>query len=164
MKPFPIFYSLSFVFRYRLWSIIWWSELLEFIRRGWLEDLKTLWYRARYGWAPRDVWNLDHYLASVLAGSLKHLIYSGHSAPMGYPIKGPVSYHAPTDFGKWSTDLLKWSDAFREYVECDDVVWKPPFWTENGDYSKMEAEEKRRSENLHTALREMEPWFESLWD
>lgn len=37
--------------------------------------------RARRGWAPRDVWALDHHLCQVLAGMLDHLATTGHGWP-----------------------------------------------------------------------------------
>jgi hypothetical protein len=49
------------------------SRRLDRARDLW-DDIRTLYRRARHGWAPRDVWSLDHYLNRVLAGSLEHLV------------------------------------------------------------------------------------------
>src|SRR5690242_439924 len=79
-----------------------WFRTLSWRRPGWYVDLYTYWHRARYGWAPRDVWSLDHHLNRVLAGALEHLANTNHGAPVGY---GSVDGEGETDFTKWDTDL-----------------------------------------------------------
>ena len=150
----------------------WWSDLLEYLTGicfdeylheyanpsirfrlpGWVQDIYTYWHRARYGWAPGDVWSLDAYLCSVLAGSLEHLAEHKNGSPAGYPDGGETTNH-----DLWQANLKRWAQAFRENPN-DVAIYDEP------NYEKHRAEETRCRENLHKALREMEPWFEALWD
>lgn len=128
---------------YRRFCWHWWKDIAEYVFGGWYQDIKTYWHRARYGWAPRDVWSLDNYLAGVLAGSLEHLAKTTHGAPFGYPNMTPHVVESDTDHEKWEADLRRWAKAFHDYAEDED------FW-----YSK----------EVRDALLEIAPWFGSMWD
>jgi len=124
--------------------------------------MATYWHRARYGWAPRDTWSLDLYLNSVLGGALDHLATHSGGAPTGYGVDAPEGYDVDgnldtTNFAQWEADLRRWAAAFREAAE-DVTIYDAP------TYERQQAEERRRRENLHTALREIEPWWDALWD
>jgi hypothetical protein len=142
----------------------WWRDLLRWLTRGWMQDIATFWHRARYGWAPRDVWGLDHYLACVMGGTLRHLSDTTQGAPIGYPTKpdyrGLVAYDpdAEPNFDLWKADLRRWSDV------CTDFVTDNYYELYGNDVQWWNADEAARSLALHRALREMEPHFESLWD
>lgn len=92
-----------------------WYELAFWTIRWKLEDAlrspKTLYravkrfiQRGRRGWADEDVWNLDHYLSGVIAGTLKHLADTSHSYPLQYG-----------DFDSWRTTLLVMAGVFAKY-------------------------------------------------
>ena len=53
---------------YRRFCSAWWRDLFRSCTIGLIYDIKTYWHRARYGWAPRDTWSLDHYLATYWLG------------------------------------------------------------------------------------------------
>lgn len=145
------------------------------IRTFWF-DLHTLYHRARYGWAPRDVWSLDHYLNRVLAGTLERLAATAHGSPSGYPypdlhvrcgttVRPYREDDAPddvvTDHEQWQADLKRWARAFREAEEDDDIFEDgSPFRT--GE--ERQAEVDRRRDALRQALAELTPWWEALWD
>lgn len=130
-----------------------WWKTLRWGLPGWLHDIKTFWHRARYGWAPRDTWSLDYYLNGVLAGALQYLADHNHGAPAGYGSADNVE----TNFEKWDSDLRRWAKTFSEDSNDVKIYDKP-------NYEKHWAEEKRRREAIHLALREIEPWWDSLWD
>jgi hypothetical protein len=132
---------------------LWW-QTLTWRRPGWVVDIHTYWHRARYGWAPRDTWGLDGYLNGVLAGSLSHLAENTHGTPAGYP---SLTEWGETDHQMWSDDLKRWSKAFSEDPEDVDIYDKP-------DYTLHNAEEKRRRDAIHQTLKEIEPWWDALWD
>lgn len=151
-KPIPLFY-ITGGFRPFIWP--WWKQILKWVFfAGWWRDLRTYWYRARYGWAPRDTWSFDTYLCDVLGYGLEYLAEHKHGTPIGYP---DPNGGETTDHEQWVADLKRWASAFRENPHDVDI-YDAPY------YEKHNAEEKRRSENIHQALKEMEPWFESLWD
>ena len=127
-------------------------------RPGWYRDLYTYWHRARYGWAPRDTWSLDRYLNGVLAGSLERLANDAHGAPHGYPSRKVSGVDTPTDFEQWQNDLHKWAKAFSEDPRDVDI------YDSSNNYKEHTKEEKRRYKNLHKALKDIEPWWENLWD
>jgi hypothetical protein len=175
---------------YRLLCSHWWWDLLDYVVGvdrnryrelpeyaqwwhwldvgvpGWLRDVRTYWHRARYGWAPKDTWSLDDYLNGVLAGSLAHLAEHTHGTPCGYPMRGDEAAaivadgtweEMVTDHVRWEADLRRWAHAFSEEPNDVDIFDKP-------DYVRHNAEEKRRRDAIHQALREMEPWWDALWD
>jgi hypothetical protein len=151
------------------------SRGLTRIRTLWF-DARTLYLRARYGWAPRDVWSLDQYLNRVLAGSLERLAETTPGTPCGYPYgslhvrdgSGLRPYRnedhpndVVTDHEQWQTDLKRWATAFRQILNDDDVFTDDsPFQTS----AERQAELDRRRDALHQALAEMTPWWDALWD
>ena len=119
------------------------------IRWHWLQQLRNRWIRGRQGWCPEDVWSLDVYLAQVLAGSLKHLAATTNGVPAGYP---HLEETLPADIvcinsdsEQWTADLRRWAADFDRYVAYFDcgVPEDPP---------------------IEQTLKEMAPWFGSLWD
>lgn len=157
---------------YRRFCLPWWSDLVHHFtglawhqgfgmplaarwgRPGWVYDLQTFWHRGRYGWAPRDTWSLYSYIEKVLAGSLYHLAVGAHGAPVGYPGTDGTE---DTNFDQWEQDLKRWAQAFSESPDDVDIYDKPKYLRQN-------AEEQRRREAIHQALKEMEPWWDALWD
>jgi hypothetical protein len=135
-----------------------WWRFAALRRPGWAADIYTYWHRARYGWAPKDTWSLDHYLNGVLAGSLVHLADHSYGTPAGYPTLELTEATDATDHVKWEADLKRWARAFSE--DPDDV----DIYDASDGYVKQWAEEKRRRDAIHQALREMEPWWDALWD
>ncbi len=133
----------------------WWE--FAYVRRpGWLLDIHNYWHRARYGWAPKDTWSLDNYLNGVLAGALTHLADHSHGTPAGYPSVA-ATLETETDHAQWESDLRRWAKVFSEDPDDVEIYDKP-------DYTAQWAEETRRRDAIHQALREMEPWWDALWD
>lgn len=162
---------------YRRFSWWWWNDLCHYLigisydfnaselgRRpiwgsvpGWCYDLYTFYHRGRYGWAPRDVWNLDYYYNRVMAGSLEHLANTTHGHPPNYRGDGD-DMDGTIAAANWDSDLRKWANAFSEDPSDVDIYDR-----EDG-YKAHLAEETRRREAIHQALKEMEPYWEHLWD
>ena len=118
------------------------------ITYGWMLDVRDYWHRARHGWADRDTWELDVHLARVMGGSLAHLAECSNGSPGGYTHHGnamPID-DDDTDHDAWRADLRRWSDAMTQYATDD-------------SHRRDDG-----NEALHVALKEMEPWFEALWD
>lgn len=133
---------------------------------GWCYDLYTFWHRGRYGWAPRDTWSLDYYMNKVLAGALERLAQDSHGVPAGFPDRehtpdihavGSTDGDVDARFALWQAKLLEWAKAFSEDPQDVDIYDTPV-------YTQHRAEETRRRDALHKALREIEPWWEALWD
>lgn len=120
----------------------------------WCRDLYTYWHRARYGWAPRDTWSLDGHLNDVLAGTLEYLADHTHGCPSVY--YAGDQHDAPCH--KWNAKLRQWAHAFSE--DPNDVNIND----RENQYAQQKAEENRRRVNIHTALKELEPNWEHLWD
>jgi hypothetical protein len=74
--------------------------------------LREFIHRGRHGWAPRDTWGLDHYLARVMAESIHHL--ADHSA--GWP-----GFEGQT-YEDWTTELHKHAAVLAVYG--DDLDWE----------------------------------------
>lgn len=150
---------------YRPFTSYWWSQLWRYLIRGWYQDIYTYWHRARYGWAPRDTWNLDHSLNRVLAGTLTHLAEHCNGAPAGYP-RLKNRNHDKTDFKRWEYDLKRWGRAFEDlnWWEENDIYFprddNDPNWYQN----KLMPVEQFFAKRAEKALKEMAPWWQALWD
>lgn len=152
---------------YRWFSSNWWKEVLWYaigldmwselrVTRsspGWCQDIYTFYHRGRYGWAPRDTWSLDIYLNRVLAGSLTDLAEHTHGCPSRYFDASATD----NECHRWRAELRRWALAFREGAQDVDI------YDHDNNYAAHKAEEDRRSANLHQALKEIEPMWESLW-
>lgn len=147
---------------YRWFSTYWWTEFWHDVTSGFWRDCYTLYHRARYGWAPRDVWNLDNYLDKVLAETLRHLADTTHGTPSGYPHLTnppldddgmPITNHA-----QWVADLRRWADAF----DADEWEFEVTDETKIGEMWHQRALEVRQGKLQ--ALTELTPWWGSLWD
>ena len=158
---------------YRPLTRFWWGDLLWYAtgvsishlyafgdgrirwrKAGWYSDLHAYWHRARYGWAPRDTWSLDGHLNDVLAGTLEYLADHTHGCPQSYV----VAAKPYDECREWNTDLRRWAHAFSE--DPNDVAIND----RSQNYTQQRAEEERRRQNIHVALKEIEPVWESLWD
>lgn len=64
-------------------------------------------HRGRHGWAPRDCWELDGYLARVMGESLHHLAETEHGWP-GWENQ---------DFEDWVAELHMHADDLLIYAE-----------------------------------------------
>lgn len=184
----PIHFS-SYV-GYRRFCSSWWNELLRYtigitfdgwlhyrdikakpVRwgiPGWCYDIYTFYHRGRYGWAPRDVWSLDHYLNRVLGCTLAHLADTTCGTPSGYPLgaKAPSDKfgNPVTNHERWQADLRTWSAAFLDMHAWDDGGDMEAY--ENNtmparDLWKMKEDKQKKVEK---ALKAVAPWWGGLWD
>jgi hypothetical protein len=78
-----------------------------------LDQLEVFVQRGRRGWADRDTYDLDRYLSSVIAGSLRHLADISH----GWPGE---SSEWPT-FEQWLTQLRDLADTFDRFCQWEDI-------------------------------------------
>lgn len=161
--PFCSFGGYQRITRYWWANLLWYTTGVSIAHRyayirwrtpGWCDDLYTYWHRARYGWAPRDTWSLDGHLNHVLAGTLDHLAEHSHSCAQTYFDASAKD----NECHKWEAALRRWAQAFSE--DPNDVM----IYDRDDNYVQHRAEEERRRKNLHTALKEIEPVWESLWD
>jgi len=150
----------------RRFSSYWWKDVLWYTTGlhlsdalpitwsspGWCQDIYTFYHRGRYGWAPRDTWSLDIYLNRVLAGSLTHLAEHTYGCPSEYFDASATG----NECHRWDAELRRWALAFREDPQDVDI------YDHDNNYAAHCAEEERRSTNLHRALKEIEPMWESL--
>lgn len=156
---------------YRWFSSYWWKDLLSYPFYDFWRDCKTFYLRGRYGWAPRDTWNLESHLARTLAGTLNHLADHTHGVPATYPTGKTLPQDVATEgvydsaFILWQKDLRRWAKTFDDYYD----------WHMNGRelaYNVREKKgmnallrkEKEITNNITKTFREIGPWFRALWD
>lgn len=144
--------------RYNLW---------RFTPRGMYYTVLSIVQRARRGWADTDVYDLDHYLADVIAGTLRRLADTDHGWPQ--------SDEYPT-YESFVNDLRKMADAFELWNKLDDIetdeYWEPRekggklvcrFKSIEEQRAHWDACNKRREETLNEMRRIFDVW-PSLWD
>ena len=138
------------------------SAPFRFRTPGFIQDIYTFYHRGRYGWAPRDTWNLHNYYDQVIGDSLEYFADHLHGAPAGYPHNGTTHPDGfkdmDTDFAAWESDLRRWSQAFK-------TVGKDDYYELYGEnYHAWTDEENARRKTRNDALREMIDWWDGLWD
>ena len=156
MTPIQIFHITH---GYRVFSRYWWQRLLAYPFAQFWRDLYQAYHRMRYGWAPRDVWNLDGYLDRVLADTLLHLANTTGGSPSGYPFKKnpPLDDDGSpiTDHEQWTKDLIRWSNVFDECAAANDIAL-----SSSTGWQQRETFTERRTR----VLNEMSYWWDGLWD
>lgn len=158
---------------YTRWSAVWWNDLAAYVCGvsydldrarldvevpGWMRDVYTIYHRARYGWAPADVLDLDCYLNRVLGSTLAHLAETTQRAPYGYPyldVFDALEEHADeSDLTQWKNDLRKWSETFRHLH-----AWQ----TGSETVAPFDGDLFAHYYPLSQTLRELAPWWRGLW-
>lgn len=108
---------------YRRWIWEWWAHWLD--PRTYYYDLRAFYQRGRRGWADRDLWSLDDYLAGWMGDALHKLNEDSHHAD-AHGKKGLREYQqmiegwdaAERYISDWGEqDLKRWergSDIFKK--------------------------------------------------
>lgn len=93
--------------------------------RNWRRILRHRRERAQRGFSRYDVWNLDGYLAQVIADSLRELRTHGHGYPGTFPnqeawnrvleeIERPLRVWAETQLDMDADEMERWVSRCRE--------------------------------------------------
>lgn len=149
---------------FRWWKFGWGNSLKP---RRWYWGVKTFIQRGRRGWADRDVWNLDHYLARVIGESVHHLAVIDHGWPQ--------SETYPT-YESFVQDLCKIACAFERYSRLDveeaheyeqlpfSNRWRNLSAEEKGLLSEHYDRCRRRQEETLAEMKRIVDVWPSLWD
>lgn len=103
--------------------------------------IKGYFVRGYRGWADHDTWNLDSYLAEVLAGSLRHLAHRHFGCTHEFwdaEAKGDETH-------RWREWLLDKADWFEWYYRDKDGI------SDDTDWANLPREEVRRRIQVHNA-------------
>lgn len=112
---------------------------------------KEIILRAKYGFCPRDTWNLDTYLAIVLQNSLIWFSKNHH----GYP--GTMTNE------EYEEKLAQMIEYTKEYLI--DYIDLAPDTEDNEILTKYYKEaRKKREETLDAGFKLLRELFETLWD
>ena len=113
--------------------------------------IKEIILRAKYGFCPRDTWNLDTYLAIVLQNSLIWFSKNHH----GYP--GTMTNE------EYEEKLARMIEYTKEYL-IDYIDLAPD--TEDSEILTTYYKEarKKREEILDAGFKLLRELFETLWD
>ena len=101
-------------------------------------DRRNRQLRGRQGWVPSDTWNLDGYLAALLADALTYLRDHGHGHP------GNITQET------WDGILAEMVEGFAAWRDHDTVA--------------SVAAEDEAYRKLRRSLRLMHRWYGHLWD
>jgi len=158
---------------YAPFSSYWWGEVLSYVTGiylrsalvaqslrtqrvgwdtpGWWSDLNAIYHRARYGWAPRDQWNMHTHLEKVLSEMLFHFADTTHSyAPM-YPSSDAWS----AQLREWATDL----NALEQFEQSDEYLRL----IQTSDYETITQTEARLRGRRNAALEGLIESWDHLW-
>lgn len=149
---------------YKMTLSEWKNEIRYQLRR-----VGSFFIRGRYGWSPMDTWSFDHYLAGVLAPSLKHMAKVAH----GYPQWICEEYNLETDEHGWAKDpdtaigcwrLWLWDMGnWFEWYYKDEITLREGM-TDVEKREVIEFYEKRMKTFKTIILPSFFKHFESLWD
>lgn len=121
--------------------------------------------RARYGWAPVDVWNWDQWFTTIVPQMFRYLSKNAMAYPGRYPFATP---------DRWEVWLLKiadlieasnedWVDKNNEYYDAfhnniDDKEIYEKYAARNDELNKL------AHEHIKEALNEIGEYFYYIWD
>lgn len=139
--------------RFRLWG---------FFQRGWR------------GWADRDVWGFDSYLAGVTAAGLRRLEATRH----GYPVEFLPDYQTRWDhtseesdaasaaWGRWLIDKAEWLEWYHldEDGVSDDKGWIREDLSEEEKSRRITAHQEQIRRFYEEVLPDLAKHWGSLWD
>ena len=82
-----------------------------------VQAIRTFIHRGRHGWAPRDTWSLDIYLARVMSESIAHLAEHDHGYPAHEPWETPEKWKSylldlSARLGTWNDDTFLDNEAY----------------------------------------------------
>lgn len=109
--------------------------------------LAGMFHRAWYGWAAKDTWSFDGYLATVIAGGLHHLADNNCGCPGHF-----VEKYGETNgrcFLEWNAWLRRTAYWFEEYAD---------------DFGPDWLDLERRAYFHNVILPEFCENFSALWD
>lgn len=130
------------------------------------EEFVALLHRSRHGWAPRDTWSLDNYLASIISESVAELAKNKIGHPVSEILCGDhVNDWTATHDGcmeRWHKFLEEISEGFAIYNDKEDCaeqgcVYGNTWWTEGGCKDHLKTKYERAWELL-------KEFFPALWD
>ena len=144
----------------KLWPSAYYNPVKWFVQRG------------SRGWADRDVWSVDQYLARIIPEMLERLKSRKNSIPpILHDLQGNVIYEMTSETSDetfenarrlWNHRLDEIIEAFRVYQTADEWGYEPGLSNEEvtqritAHTAKMEANKKK----MHLLIQD----FDSLWD
>lgn len=133
--------SNCYVRRIKIFHFFKWYMVIDNIKE-FFRGIKVIYQRARYGLSYRDVWNLEAYVADVLANGCATLVNIGSGYPYG------------TTYEDWHNELCRFVKIARDYVD------EP--WYLNNTYSTHSYE--IGEENYKEFMKFINKYYRSLWD
>ena len=143
-------------------------------------NIKSIYYRAKYGWCYCDVWNWDDWFCSVVPPMLRHMADHGSAYPGREPFDTPEKWHdwlyemahkiERLSYDNWLEDNNEYSRDYEQTFEDS------PFLTTTygSSLSKEEIRKKyyerckeisgTRQQVLEDLGREFFKHFDALWD
>lgn len=114
-----------------------------------VREIKWFVHRGRHGWAPRDTWSLDDYLARVISESVKHLRDTSHGHP------GDIC-DCVDDHHRDCNGMQRWNEILDEIIEGFEASRDP--WGLFGE--SYDAAKAKRDRSLELLKR----YWTALWD
>lgn len=144
LKPTEIYKDVRYIVRWRIPG---------FFQRAWR------------GWAARDTWSFDHYLAEVIASALRHMAKHAHGVPYFIFEENPEldeeKHHnlALLIWKRWLTDKAEW---FAWYAK--DEIGFDPDMTDEQKSQALDFYDKKEKHFLEVVLPDFGKRFPNLWD
>jgi hypothetical protein len=137
-----------------------WREWKYLLRRT-----RGFFTRGYRGWADLDVWGLDHYVARVLAGSLRHLAKTCHGSPNEFYDEANVG-HEGHKWRAWLNDKADWFDWYYKDEDgaSDDKGWVRWDLSDEERSRRIKAHENKMEEFQTVVLPDFIKYFRNLWD
>lgn len=120
-------------------------------------SVKRAYQRIRYGVCEKDVWNLDGYIAEVIANGCRYLKNKCYSYP---------GYGDADTPEKWENELQRLITLAENYLK--EPWYSPDYKFENDncdtDKSKLHKIDKLEKENFEEYMATLKKWYRNLWD
>ena len=118
--------------------------------------------RAYYGWCHEDTWNLEHYLAKVMYGSVKHLFKYSKTTFRTRITKNPETDYDEDESKRIREEILYALKTRFDISEGDREGYYPTL-TEK-QRKKLKCLTKEENDRLNEGLKLFNKYFFSLWD
>lgn len=125
-------------------------------------EIKYFWQRGRRGWADKDCWSFDSYIAGMISGGIRTLKKSHHGCPSEI-----------FDESRKNNECWRWEEILEEIAQgfdaCQKILDMDYFFTEENEDGMYEHKiDKERMEQLtkkyNRGMELFSEHFMNLWD
>lgn len=141
-------------------------DLWDALRR----DISEFYLHGMYGWAPRDLWSLDNYLAKIISETLYAMSENTNGVPSEIVDMAKEEYITKSmeDFKYRGTKVVSPDDIPHEiFMERASQIWEAKLRSMAAIFKALDERFEYRNtfsqEEIDEGLHEFAHWYHDLW-